>query len=245
MARAPNLKLIQKIGVGVNTIDLEAAKRRGIPVCNLPGTNSRAVAEMTLLLMLACLRQIRTLDSLVRTDGWYNALRMQDRLGEIGGRAVGLIGYGAVPKILHGILDAMGAKVFYWSRSVSNIAIDYLIAQSDFVSLHLPLTAETTKFLDPRKMKPRAILVNTARGGLVDETALIESLNNGHLTAAGLDVFAAEPMPASHPLLALPNVVCAPHVAWLTGETLTRSIDVALENVRRLGAGEALLYRVA
>ena len=245
IARAPKLKLIQKIGVGVNTIDIEAAKQRGIAVCNLPGTNSRAVAEMTLLLMLACLRQLRAVDSLVRTNGWYDALKMQDQLGEICGRTVGLLGYGAVPKILHGILIAMGAKVLYWSRSVKNASLEELLAQADIVSLHLPLSPGTANFLDPRAMKRGSILVNTARGGLVDEAALVEALESGHIAAAGLDVFATEPLPDNHPLLSRHNVICAPHIAWLTGETLERSIAAALENVRRLNAGEALLNRVA
>ena len=245
IARAPRLRLIQKIGVGVNTIDMEAAKRRDIAVCNLPGSNSRAVAEMTLLLMLACLRRLPVLDSLVRSDGWYEALRMQDQLGEICGRTVGLIGYGTVPKILHGVLDAMGAKVLYWSRSAKNVSFDDLIARSQIVSLHLPLTPATANFLDPMRMKPGSILVNTARGGLIDDRALIEALASGHIAAAGLDVFSCEPLAANHPLLLLPNVVFAPHIAWLTGETLERSIAAALENVRRLNAGEALLNRVA
>jgi phosphoglycerate dehydrogenase-like enzyme len=244
IARAPRLKLIQKIGVGVNTIDIEAARQRGIAVCNLPGSNSRAVAEMALLLMLACLREIRTLDAMVRNGGWYDALKMQDRLGEIGGRTIGLVGYGAVPKILHGILDAMGANVLYWSRSTRNASYEELLARSDVVSLHLPLTPETTGMVDPGQMKPGSILVNTARGGLVDEKSLVEALASGRLAAAGLDVFASEPIAADHPLLALPNVICAPHIAWLTGETLNRSIAAALENVRRLRSGEPLMNRV-
>lgn len=244
IARAPRLRLIQKIGVGVNTIDLDAAAARGIAVCNLPGSNSRAVAEMALLLMLACLRQLRTLDGMVRQDGWYGALRLQDGLGEIGGRTVGLLGYGAVPKILHRILDAMGARVLYWSRSASNAAYAELLERSDIVSLHLPLTPDTREMLDPRKMKPGSILVNTARGGLVNENALIEALRTGRLASAGLDVFESEPVQVGNPLLALPNVVCAPHIAWLTAETLERSVSAALENVRRLRSGEALQNRV-
>jgi phosphoglycerate dehydrogenase-like enzyme len=245
IAAAGKLKLIQKIGSGVNTIDIEAAKRRGIAVCNLPGTNSRAVAEMTLLLMLACLRRIADLNAMVRKGGWFGALRLQDSLGEIAGRTVGLAGYGEVPKLLIPILKAMGARVLYWSRSKSNTQFDALLSMSDIVSLHLPLTPETERLIDPRRMKRGAILVNTARGGLVDESFLINALESGHLAAAGLDVFAAEPPPADHPLLSLPNVICAPHVAWLTQETLQRSLDVALENVRRLEAGKPLLHRVA
>jgi phosphoglycerate dehydrogenase-like enzyme len=245
IARATKLKLIQKIGSGVNTIDLEAAKRRGIAVCNLPGTNSRAVAEMGLLLMLACLRRLRDLDSAVRKSSWTDAWKLQDHFGEIAGRTVGLVGYGAVPKVLHPILEAMGAKVLYWSRSQKNAALEQVIAESDIVSLHLPLTHETRSIVNPLHMKRGAILINTARGGLVDETALLRALEQNHLAAAGLDVFAAEPLPGSHRLTTLENVVCAPHVAWLTQETLERSIEAAWENVRRLSAGLPLANRVA
>jgi phosphoglycerate dehydrogenase-like enzyme len=244
IARAPRLKLIQKIGTGVNTIDLDAAKARGIAVCNMPGTNSRAVAEMALALMLACLRRIPELDFSVRNQLWENAWRLQDRFGELGGRTVGLVGYGAIPRILHGILQAMGAKVLYWSRSQKNAELDTLVGTSDIVSLHLPLTAETTNLVNPMRMKPGAILINTARGGLVDPDLLLKALS-GHLAAAGLDVFAEEPVRPDHPLLNLRNVVCAPHVGWLTRETLERSIEAAAENVRRLRAGEPLLNRVA
>jgi phosphoglycerate dehydrogenase-like enzyme len=246
IGRAPQLRLIQKIGIGVNTIDLEAAKRRGIAVCNLPGTNSRAVAEMTLALMLACLRRLPELIGKVREkNGWYEAWQLQDHLGEIGGRTVGLVGFGAVPKLLAPILQAMGANVLFWSRSHRNAELEALIAASDIVSLHLPLTGETASIVDVRRMKRGAILVNTARGGLVDQDVLLEALKSGHLAAAGLDVFAEEPLRPDHPLLGLKNVVCTPHLAWLTGETLQRSLSVALENTSRMQMGVPLLHRVA
>lgn len=242
---APKLRLIQKIGSGVNTIDIEAAKRRGVAVCNLPGTNSRAVAEMALLLMLACLRRLPQLERSVREGRWPDAWKLQDRFGELGGRTVGLMGHGEVPKVLAPILTAMGAKVLYWSRSSSNADFHTVLEQSDIVSLHLPLTPETEKLIDPRRMKRGAILINTARGALVDEAGLMEALQSGHLAAAGLDVYAREPLPADHPLLSAPGVVPAPHLAWLTQETLERSIAAAAENVRRLAAGEPLVNRVA
>lgn len=242
--KAGKLRLIQKIGSGVNTIDVEAARRRGIAVCNLPGTNSRAVAEMTLLLMLACLRRLPDLHSHVKSNSWDKAWHLQDRFGEIGGRSVGLVGYGEVPKILAPILEAMGARVLFWSRSRKNCELEELVRTADIVSLHLPLTPETSGLLDPRRMKRGAILVNTARGGLVDEKLLLDTLTSGHLAAAGLDVFAREPLPSGHELMKLDNVVCSPHLAWLTQETLERSLSAALDNVRRLQAGRTLQYRV-
>lgn len=254
IAAAPRLRLIQKIGVGVNTIDLTAAKARGIAVCNMPGTNSRAVAEMALLLMLAALRRLAGLDAATRRgEGWAAGPRWQESYGEISGRTVGLIGYGAVPTVLAPILRAMGATVLYTARSRkegaadASCALDELLARADIVSLHLPLNAETERLVGAdaiARMKPGAILVNTARGGLVDEAALVKALRSGRLGGAGLDVFAVEPVAPDSPLLALDNVVLAPHVAWLTPETLERSLAVAIENCRRLAKGEALLHRV-
>ncbi len=253
IARAPRLRLIQKIGVGVNTIDLDAARQAGIRVCNMPGTNSRAVAEHTLALMLAALRRLAQYDRATRAGaGWDVPPAVQECLGEIGGRRVGLVGYGAVPQILAPILTAMGAEVSYTARQPKPVPATYrsleaLLAESDIVSLHLPLTAETANLLDATsiaRMKPGAILVNTARGGLVDPAALHQALVSGHLGAAGLDVFAEEPVAAGEPLLGLENVIATPHIAWLTRETMARSITVAVDNCRRLEAGEPLLHQI-
>jgi len=251
---APRLRLVQKIGVGVNTIDLEACRARRIAVCNMPGTNSRAVAELTLGLILAVLRRIAWLDRETRAGrGWALPEALPDRLGEIAGRRVGLVGMGAVPRLLAPVLTAIGAEPVYWSRCEKPDAparflpLDELLATSDVVSLHLPLTAETAGFLSAERiarMKRGAILINTARGGLVDEPALLLALADGHLAGAGLDVFEREPVPADHPLLSRPEVVVTPHLAWLTPETLDRSLAVAVENCRRLAAGAPLLNRV-
>ncbi|HET6469942.1 MAG TPA: 2-hydroxyacid dehydrogenase [Geminicoccaceae bacterium] len=252
--RAPRLALIQKIGVGVNTIDLDAARARGIAVCNMPGTNSRAVAEMTLALMLAALRRLPQLDRATRAGrGWALPADDQARYGEIGGRTVGLVGYGAVPALLAPVLAAMGARVLFASRSERpeavgrRVPLTELLVESDIVSLHLPLAPETEGLIGAAElaaMRPGALLVNTARGGLVDEAALVAALRNGRLGGAALDVFAHEPLPADHPLLALDNVVLAPHLAWLTAETLERSLAVAIDNCRRLRQGEPLRHRV-
>lgn len=248
------LKLVQKIGVGVNTIDLEAAKRRGVAVCNMPGTNSAAVAEMTLMLMLAALRRVHYFDALTRQgNGWRPETDQFDRVGEIGGRTIGLVGFGAVPQHLAPVLTALGAEVIYTARAAKPafpyefVPRETLFARSDIVSLHCPATAETVGLLSREAiaaMKPGAILVNTARGELVDEGALADALARGQLAAAGLDVFGREPTGKDNPLFALSNVVVAPHIAWLTPETLRRSIAVAVENCRRVASGEPLLHRV-
>lgn len=251
---APNLKLVQKIGVGVNTIDLERAEQRGVAVCNLPGSNSASVAEHTLALMLAVLRQVPRFDADVRAGrGWSWEPARQDGLGEIAGRTAGLVGFGGIPALLAPVLGAMGARVLYTARHAHNTTIadfrplEALLAESDIVSLHVPLSAATEQLINRERialMKPGAVLVNTARGALVDEQALLEALESGHLAGAGLDVFSTEPLPAGHPLLARADVVLAPHVAWLTQETLARSLRLAAENCRRLRAGEPLLHRV-
>jgi phosphoglycerate dehydrogenase-like enzyme len=252
IAAAPRLRLIQKIGVGVNTIDLEAAKARGIPVCNLPGTNSRAVAELTLALMLAVLRRVPRFDSSLRYGRWTD-LALQDGLGELGGRVVGLVGYGSVPRILAPILVAMGCEVLYTARNEVPAAVgrfvgfDSLLEQSDIVSLHLPLTPETDRMIDRialGRMKRGAVLINTARGGLIDQAALTDALRSGHLGGAGLDVFVEEPVARDEALLALDNVVVTPHVAWISTGTFDRSFNLAAENCRRVMAGQALLHRV-
>jgi len=254
MDAAPKLQLIQKIGVGVNTIDLEHAGLRGIRVCNMPGTNSRAVAEATLMLMLTTLRRTRSLDAATRAGtGWRLDPALFDSVGEIGGRSVGLVGYGAVPTMLAPVLSALGARLLYTATNPKpDVVAEWrelpdLLAESDIVSLHLPLTAETERLIDAAalaRMKPGALLINTARGGLVDQSALIEALRHRRLLGAGLDVYDQEPVPADCPLLAMDNVVLQPHVAWLTPETLGRSLAVAMENCRRLRDGEELLHRV-
>ena len=249
-----SLRLIQKIGVGVNTIDLDAARRRGIPVCNMPGTNTQAVAEATLLLMLGALRRAAEVDRTTRAgNGWALQTALQDDCGEVAGRTVGLVGFGAVAERLAPVLAAMGARVLYVSRTPRPDAVgeratlDRLLAESDIVSLHLPITPETEHVIDAaamERMKPGAVIVNTARGGLIDEPALVEALRDGRIAAAGLDVYEAEPAPATNPLFTMDNVIVAPHLAWLTRETIGRSLTVALENCRRLAAGDELLHRV-
>ena len=257
IAQAPELKLIQKIGVGVNTIDLEAAEAREIAVCNMPGTNSRAVAEMSLMLMLQALRKTPVLDKACRSGQWYLDANSRESLGEIFGKTVGLVGFGATAQLLAPILEAMGARVIYTARSAksgSGGADPYqycefgtLLAQADIVSLHVPLTDSTKHLIDSAaiaQMKTGAIIVNTARGGLIDETALYEALTGGKLCAAGLDVFAAEPTPPDNALLNLDNVVVSPHIAWLTNETWARSLEVAVENSLAIANNTPLRFRV-
>ncbi|MEU5877118.1 NAD(P)-dependent oxidoreductase [Spirillospora sp. NPDC047279] len=251
MDRAPRLRLIQKLGTGVNTIDLDAAAERGIAVANMPGQNARAVAETSLLLMLSTLRRLVPFDRLTREGrGWPAAPELVG--GEIAGRTVGLLGGGEIAGLLRGMLTALGAEVLFTSRTPRPDdpawrETDDLLRASDIVSVHIPLTDETHHLLDRRRLAllpPGAVVINTARGAVIDEAALAEALTSGRLGGAGLDVFEEEPVKAGNPLLELDNVVVMPHVAWLTAETWARYFTVATENVRRLSAGEDLLHRV-
>ena len=251
---APRLKLIQKIGVGVNTIDLESARAHRVAVCNMPGTNSQAVAEQALALMLAVLRRVPALDALTRAGrGWHADSTLLDSTGEIGGRTVGLFGLGHSARLLARAVEALGATVLYTAtRRNADQPYAYvdraeLFERSDILSLHAPLTDDTRHIVDERALAllPKgAILVNTARGELVDEAALYRALASGHLRGAGLDVFEREPAGADNPLFSLPQVVATPHISWLTPETLRRSMAVAAENSRRIAAGLPLLHQV-
>jgi len=254
IARAPRLRLIQKLGVGVNTIDLLAAARRGITVCNMPGVNSRAVAEMALALMLAAARRLPLLVNRLQAGHWTVPEPIQDSLFELHGKTVGLVGSGNVPRILAPWLDAIGAKVVYHNRSATPafayewLPLDDLLRCSDIVSLHLPLAAETQGMIGHaqfQQMKPQAILVNTARGELVDEMALQQALDQRRLALACLDVFAHEPITADHPLLGRDDVIATPHTAWLTRDMFMRAMQIALDNTRRLASDQTLLHRIA
>jgi phosphoglycerate dehydrogenase-like enzyme len=254
IAAAPQLKLIQKIGVGVNTIDLKAAAAAGVKVANMPGTNSQAVAEMTLALLFAVLRRVVFLDAQTRQgQGWTLPIDAMDWVGEIAGRTVGLVGFGEIPQRLVPVFRALGANVIYTARTQKQNAdaqwrpLKQLLAEADIVSLHVPLTEETRHMLDADAFalfKPGSVLVNTARGGLVDETALAQALREGRLAGAGLDVMASEPLPSHDDLVSLPNLVMTPHMAWLTPETLDRSLHVAIDNCARLAVGRSLINEV-
>ena len=256
IAAAPKLKLIQKIGVGINTIDCDAAQRAGIAVANMPGTNTVAVVEHTVALMLATLRRVAAFNrEIQKGTGWRIPPDSVEAIGELHGSAVGLVGYGAVGQQLAPILQAFGSYVRFCDRlpqpnaAATQVSLGELLSNSDIISLHVPFTDETWHLLDRRaieRMKPGAIVVNTARGQVIDQLALAESLRSGHLAGAGLDVFEEEPVPPEHLAIfaSCPNVVMTPHVAWLTPATIERSLEVVLENCRRLTDGLPLLHQI-
>lgn len=233
--RAGDLKLVSRYGVGVDTVDLAAARLHGVTVANTPGANAEAVAELALGLLFALARQIPQSDSEIRAGGW------RQRIGwELGGKTLGVIGLGAIGRQLATRAQALGLRVLAFDPYAGSVPpgvdlldLDSLLTESDVVSLHAALTPETRHLLDgPRlaRMKPGAFLINTARGALVDEEALIEVLRAGRLAGAALDAFETEP-PRGSPLLDFDNVIVSPHAGSATREATLRMGLAAAQNV--------------
>ena len=251
LQQGTHLRLVHKLGAGVNTIDVDAATSLGIAVANMPGANAPSVAEGTVLLMLATLRRLIELDRLTRAGaGWPTDPSLGETVRDIGSCTVGLVGYGNIARRVEQIVMAMGtppSQVLHTSTSDDGTAgwraLPELLAASDILSLHLPLTNETTRLLSSDElalMNKDAVLVNTSRGAIVDEPALVDALRCGRLAAAGLDVFAVEPVAADNPLLELDNVVLTPHVTWYTADTMRRYLAEGVENCARLRDGGEL-----
>lgn len=249
LRRGPQLRLVQKLGAGVNTVDIVTASDLAIAVSNMPGANAASVAEGTILLMLAALRRLPQLDRATRDGrGWPSDPSLGETVRDIGACTVGLVGYGNIAKRVEVILRAMGAEVLHTSTrddgSDTWRVLPELLAHSDIVSLHLPLTADTDTLIDRAalsRMRSHAVLVNTSRGGIIDEIALVEALREGGIAAAGLDVFSDEPVDPANPLLSLDNVVVTPHVTWYTVDTMRRYLTSAIDNCRRLRDGQPLM----
>jgi phosphoglycerate dehydrogenase-like enzyme len=246
--KAPKLKLVQKLGSGVNTIDVDTATQRGVAVSNMPGANAPSVAEATVMAMLAAMRRLLELDGATRDGrGWPADSTLGEKVRDLGSCTIGLVGYGNVAKRVEHIVRATGAHVLHTSAKRDDfnpnwVSLNELLAKSDIVSLHLPLTPATEGIINEAalaKMKPGTILINTARGEIIDEAALVAALTSGQLAAAALDVFAKEPVPADNPLLTLDNVILSPHVSWYTADTMERYLTAAIRNCRRLADGHA------
>ena len=242
MARMPGLRLIVKHGAGVDNIDVAAATRRGIWVANTPGgNNSTAVAEGAVTLMLAVLRQVRAMDELVRSGRFDE--RWKIRLGDLTGARVGFIGFGRIARAAAKICGAgFGAEIAAYDpmipaeelKALGAIPLDLpQLMERDVISIHTPLTDGTRNLIGARelaRMHRQAIIVNTSRGGIIDEAALVDALKANAIGGAGIDVFEVEPPPADHPLFGLPNVVLGPHVAGVT-EASMKGMAVAVAEV--------------
>lgn len=238
LQRARRLKVISRFGVGVDEIDLPAATARGIVVTVTPGANSIAVAELTLALILALKKQLRFHDRIVREGRWDR------KIGEeLAGQVLGLVGFGRIGREVARRARAFEMRVFFTDPQPPPLTVvaelqveprqlDDLLAASDIISLHLPLSENTRGLIgEPqlRQMKPSAVLINTARGGLVDETALYQALQQGQLAGAAFDVFAKEP-PGDSPLLRLDNFLATPHIGSATQQSTLRMGLMAAEN---------------
>lgn len=249
LRRGGRLRLVHKLGAGVNTIDVDTASELGIAVANMPGANAPSAAEGTVLLMLAAMRRLRELDAATRAGrGWPTDASLGETVRDIGCCTVGLVGYGNIARRVEQIVAAMGARVVHTSTRDDGTPgwrpLPELLRHSDIVSLHLPLTPQTVTLIDRpalESMKPNALLINTSRGGIVDEPALIDALRDGGLAGAGLDVFATEPVDPTNPLLRLDNVILTPHVVWYTQDTMRRYLAEAIDNCRRLRDGQDLV----
>jgi phosphoglycerate dehydrogenase-like enzyme len=250
-ARAPNLQLVQVPGHGFDHVDLDAASRASVAVCTVAssGAESHTVAEMALLLAGVASRRIIAGDAMVREGRWGTQEMLFGGGGvfELAGKTLGIVGFGRIGRELAKRARAFGMAVLYTDvvraedTDVEFRDLDGLLAASDVVSLHAPLTPETKHLMDDAaiaRMKTGAVLVNTARGGLVDPDALARALRSGRIRAAAIDVFDPEPPPPDSPLLGLDNVVLSPHMAGVAQESVMRILGAALENCRRVERGE-------
>lgn len=251
-AAMKNLKLVQVLSAGYDEVDLAALRAMRVPLANNGGANAVAVAEHTIMLMLAVYRHLVTLAAKCREGDWYKGPPGSIRYHELEGKTVGLVGFGMIGRQVAKRLRAFDTNIVYYDvfraspaveaeYGVTFLPLDELLRTVDVLSLHVPLSPETEKMIGREQlalMKPSAIFINTARGGLVDQEALYEALTAGKIAAAGLDTVEPEPPPADLPLLRLPNVTCTPHVAGPTVESWPKRLRNAYANLLRVSRGE-------
>ncbi|MGY6555687.1 MAG: 2-hydroxyacid dehydrogenase [Wenzhouxiangella sp.] len=248
---APRLRMIQRSGVGLDAIDLNELKSRGIPLYVNPGVNAQSVAEHTVMLMLAALRRLPAVHDTLKAGHWIkHELGIRNR--DLCGRRVGLIGLGHIGLAVARLLKPFQVELAYSKPNRLSAAaeadlgihyrpLDDLLAWSEIVSLHCPLTPATRGLLDARRLAllpAGAVLVNTARGALVDEEAMLAALQSGQLGAASLDVYANEPLPVDSPLRALDNVVLTPHIGGITHDTFVAMMQQAFRNIVAYDQGD-------
>ena len=253
---SPKLKLVQLLSAGYDRVDIEAARRAGVPVCNNGGANAVAVSEHAILLMLAVCRRLTWLHGNVVAGRWRGNDVANVRLYELHGRTLGIVGLGTIGKKTARLARAFGMVVQYYdiarlsedqadTHGVRFRLLDELLRTSDLVTLHVPLTPRTKHMIGAAQlklMKPTAYLINTSRGPVVDEVALHAALSDGTIAGAGLDVFDQEPPEANNPLFRLPNVILTPHYAGPTWDNQYTRFRNGFDNVERVARGEAPLW---
>jgi lactate dehydrogenase-like 2-hydroxyacid dehydrogenase len=242
LAAAPRLRAIANLAVGTDNVDLDAATARGIPVGNTPDVLTETTADLAFALMLAAARRIVEADRQVRSGDWLTWEPGRLLGHDVHGATLGIIGFGRIGRAVAKRAEGFGMRVLHTSRS-GGVPLDELLAESDFVSIHSPLTPETHGLIDDgalRRMKPTAILVNTARGPLVDTDALTRALEAGEIAGAALDVTDPEPLQADHPLLSAPNLTIAPHIGSASHATREAMAAMAVDNLLAALAGERM-----
>jgi glyoxylate reductase len=252
----PNLQFVSSVSVGVDHIDVEALTARGIPLGHTPGVLVDTTADAAFALLLAAARRVAEGDRYIRGGNWRPEMRWSPDFfigKDVSGATLGIVGLGAIGQAVARRALGFDMQVIGWTPSgravpgVDNVSLKELLLRSDFVSVHLALTSETRNLLDAAKiatMKPGAVLVNTARGGIVDEAALAAALDSGHLFAAGLDVFEREPVALDNPLLQHPRVVVVPHIGSATTLTRAKMVDIAVRNATAALLGQPMPYCV-
>lgn len=258
IAGSRRLRLFQLLSAGHDWLDLDMFRRAGVTVAGNGGANAGSTAEHALLLMLALLKRLPLHHAATARGDWLG-MRETMRMRELRGRTVGLLGFGQIGAEVGRLAHAFGARILYHTRrraesaveaicDAQHVGFDVLLADSEILSLHAPLSPRTRGIINAAAidlMQPGALLVNTARGALVDEAAVAAALTDGRLGGAGIDVFSVEPPPAGSPLLKAPNVVLTPHIGGVTVDTWQRRLERAFENALRVMHGEPPRWRIA
>lgn len=248
----PTVKLICCLATGYNVVDIDAARERDIPVCNVPAYSTQSVAQFTIGLLLELCHRIGHHDQMVHNGAWEhcpNFCFWDTPQMELAGKTMGIIGYGRIGQAVGAIATALGMRVLAYSRShrpgmdVKYVDLDTLLTRSDVISLHCPLFPETHQLINAdaiSKMKDGAILLNTSRGAVIDEEAVANALISGKLRGAAMDVVSEEPILGNNPLLKAPNCIITPHMAWAPIETRQRILDITVENIHDYLSGDPI-----
>ena len=247
LSKLPDVRYIGLLSTGVNVVDLEYCDEHGIAVTNIPGYSTDSVAQTTFAMILELTSCVAFHDRYVKNGEWTNCKDFTFRKSpiiELAGKTLGIVGYGNIGKKVATVALAFGMKVLVYARrpldftgsdSITQVDLDTLLGLSDIVSLHIPLTAETNQFINASslsKMKKGSFLINTARGGLINEADLAAALNSGHLAGAALDVLSTEPPAHDNPMLSCENCLITPHIAWSSKEARGRLIDILASNLK-------------